>query len=325
MSLSLPWHRALLQGLLMRLHENRFPHALLLTGRSGLGKQAFSRDVADALLCMARGEDGSTCGECRGCHLRVAQTHPDLREVTVLEDKKAIGIDQIRAVADYLSLKSQFGGYKIVIVSPADKLNVNAANSLLKTLEEPPGLSLLMLVTAHPASLPPTIRSRCQQISFVPPPHDEARRWLENQPGCKGDPDLALRLADGAPLAALGIAAGDWLERREAVFRGFEKVLLNKGDPVAIAADWLKFDAPATIYWLYSWITDMIRLKTGNDSGHIISHDIGDRLQQLAESRTSQSLFKRLDEAGYAWRHADSQLNTQLLFENLLIAWTDNP
>ncbi|KAF0193184.1 MAG: DNA polymerase III subunit delta' [Gammaproteobacteria bacterium] len=323
MSVSLPWHEAQSQVLLTRLRENRFPHALLLTGRPGLGKHVFSGKLAEVLLCLERHADGSACGKCRGCQLYRARTHPDLHEVNVLEDKKFIGVDQIRAISDYLSLKSQFGGYKIVIISPADKMNINAANSLLKTLEEPPMWSLLILVTAHPASLPPTIRSRCQQLSFVTPPKEVARAWLKEQGRNGDDLDLALGLSGGAPLAALAVATGDWLERRQQIFEGFEKVLLNKADPITTAAEWLKFDARATIYWLYSWITDMIRLRTGNDSERIINGDIGSRLQQLSGVLTPQSWFKCLDEASDAWRYAESQVNTPLLFENLLVAWAN--
>lgn len=316
----LPWQETQRAALMSCLARQRFPHALLLSGRAGLGKQAFARHMAHALVCQQRNVDGDPCGQCRGCQLYAAQTHPDVREVTLLDDKKLIGVDQVREIGDYLSLKSQFGGYKVVVLTPADRLNANGANALLKTLEEPPPLSVLMLVTARPAALPPTVRSRCQQIAFAPPATAAALAWLQPRSDLR-DPALALRLCGGAPLAAVEIATGDWLDRRMAIFTGFERVVQRETDPVNIAAEWLKFDPMATIYCLYSWITDMIRLTTGTTPESIVNRDLAERLQRLAGIPSPRTLFEWLDKVTDAWRNAESQLNTQLLFEDLLITW----
>ena len=321
----LPWHSAQWQLLVKRLHDNALPHALLISGPAGLGKNSFALAFAQAMLCDQRNADGGACGNCRGCRLNRAQTHPDLVVVNIPEDKKGIGIDQIREISDYITLKSQYGGYKIVIISPADKLNRNAANSLLKTLEEPPAWSTLMLITAQPTALPATVRSRCQQISFCPPPAQLARAWLADKITDQEHLELALGLAEGAPLAAVGLAQGEYLEKRRIVFGNFQKIASGQADPVAVAAEWLKFDPKTTIYWLYGWVTDMIRLKTGNKPAHIVNSDLLKPLQELAGQYSPRMLFRQLERVTEAWRFVEGQINTQLLLEDLLIAWADGP
>src|SRR3569832_2564259 len=162
----LPWHEETWARLLAARRAGRLPHALLLTGPQGMGKQRFAENWMAGLLCEAPDAEGCACGVCRRCQLLAAGNHPDYRQLTPPEEGKVIGVDQVRELIQYIALTPQYGANKIATIHTADKLNINAANTLLKTLEEPPPLSLFVLVTAQPSRLPVTVISRCQRIHF---------------------------------------------------------------------------------------------------------------------------------------------------------------
>ncbi len=149
----LPWHRALWRHTAARLQAGRMPHALLLGGPRGIGKHRFAEHLARAALCEAPDAQGGGCGQCRQCHLTLAGTHPDWRQVSPEEEGKDILVDQVRELTQHLGLKAQMGGYKVAVIEPADKMNMNAANCLLKSLEEPPaatqqyGVMILLVIT----------------------------------------------------------------------------------------------------------------------------------------------------------------------------------
>ena len=329
----LPWHSRQWADIFKRLNNDALPHALLLRGAEGLGKAHFAYYLALSLLCREKGPDNAPCGYCRGCELNRAASHPDLLNIGIPEDKKVIGVDQIRALIDVMTLKPQYGQYKIVIISPADRLNHNAANSLLKTLEEPPGGTLLLLCSDQPAMLPATIRSRCQQLSFQRPEASLARQWLgqtlseqaaegkAEQPVSADELDVLLNMADGAPLKAARIAAADLNQSRQALFQGFERLVSGEANPSKIAEEWLKLGAKESLYWLYSWIIDMIRLSMASDPALIANVDIHKRLAAIAGQVNKKCLFLNLDKTGQALKLLDHPLNQQLMLENLLMGW----
>lgn len=315
----LPWHERPWRQLQQRVAAGRLPHALLLTGRAGLGKLVFARRLARALLCESRTAEGDACGRCRGCRLFQAGSHPDFDAVQPAEDSKAIKIDQVRDLRDFLSLTAQYGGYKIALLEPADRLNLNAANSLLKTLEEPPGSSLLLLVTAQPARLPATVRSRCQTIRFDPPPLAEAVSWLAPRANGGPRPEILLEIAGGAPLAALVYVDGEsWNHRLELVER-YEQVLTGRLDPVRAAECWLQGDLAENLRWLVGWHTDLIRLKMNSEPPYLANPDLRAALWRWAERQSARTLFERLDTAIRLYTLCSTtQVNAQLLLEAFL-------
>ncbi|MDX1655478.1 MAG: DNA polymerase III subunit delta', partial [Candidatus Competibacteraceae bacterium] len=196
----LPWHQPHWQRLAAGVEAGRLPHALLLSGPSGLGKMLFARQLTQSLLCRQPGENLTFCGKCRGCRLLAAGSHPDITRVEPEEPGKPIKVDRVRQLCAFLGQTAR--GYKVALLSPAEAMNPSAANALLKTLEEPPPGSLLLLVTAFPARLPATIRSRCQILAFTPPLRTQALEWLS--PRVAGfQAGLLLDLTGNAPLAAL--------------------------------------------------------------------------------------------------------------------------
>ncbi len=157
------------------LLEDRLAHAMLFVGPPGIGKAVVARSLAARVLCS-----GATppCGECDRCRQVEAGSHPDVRFVAVSEGKKEIGVDTARDIKSFIQLRGVGGAGKVVVIDDADRLSIAAQNALLKTLEEPPGRALLMLVSGNPGELLPTVRSRCQRIVFHPLGDDDLRSVL---------------------------------------------------------------------------------------------------------------------------------------------------
>jgi len=319
----LPWQRAAWERVQQARRNDRLPHAQLITGLPGLGKLHFAYHLAHALLCTVPAADGSPCGRCRGCHLFQVGNHPDLRRIGPDPESKSgeIKVDAIRDLADLAGLSAQAGGYKVVIVAPAERMNRNAANSLLKTLEEPTPSTLLFLVSAEPGRLLPTLRSRCQRLPLTIPAEDEALAWLATR-AAGADPLLALRLAHGAPLTALQFFDPERMQRRREALEAFFGLAAGRGDPLAIAEHWLSLDLPLMFEWLSGWLADMLRLQVGAHPIWLNNPDIADALAHHAMGRDPVGLHRLWSQAVEARRQLQTNLNPQLLLETLLIQWS---
>src|SRR3569623_147114 len=317
----LPWQEETWVRLLAARRAGRLPQALLLTGPQGMGKQRFAEIWMAGLLCEAPDAEGCACGVCRSCQLLAAGDHPAYRQLTPPEEGKVIGVGQVRELIQYVALTPQYGCYKIALIHPADKLNINAAISLLKTLEEPPSHSLLMLVSARPSRLPVTVRSRCQLVHFSPPPAEVAAGWLANLVTVAA-PGQLLKLADVSPQRALERADADELALLNQVLQVLERLARGELEPVAAAEAALKIGMKETLTCLYSWVCDMIRLQADSAAPGLINQDLEQRLRELAGGVTADRLFSRLDQVTEALQLADRQLNPHLLLENVLLSWT---
>lgn len=319
----LPWHREIWEAWHERVRAKRLPHALLLAGSPGLGKNRFVLTLTQALLCTAPAADGQACNRCRSCLLYQAGNHPDYLQVRPPEEDKTIAIDTIREVNAYLTLKSHYHGYKVVIISPAEKMNTAASNSLLKTLEEPAGQALLILVTKAAASLLPTIRSRCQMINFTRPLESQALAWLRTQITPPPNLEQLLEFAQGAPLTALQLCGSDNSARRLAYLEDMEKLCNMQADTVTVAAAWLQKDSNDPFTWLLHCTQDMIRLKWSTDPPCLANRDLQSRLRQFSEGFQLTSLYAHWDRINAVMRLAHGQVNLQMMLESLLTAWTE--
>ncbi|MCK4951528.1 MAG: DNA polymerase III subunit delta' [Gammaproteobacteria bacterium] len=326
----LPWQASNWQRLQSRLVDHTLPHALLLSGPVGLGKSLFARQLTQSLLCEDRNEEtGTACGHCKPCNLFTAGTHPDIYSIGLEEDSKLIKIDQIRALTEKLGLKSQQGGYRVIVINPADRLNTAAANSLLKTLEEPGENTVLILITDRPGQLPITIRSRCQKMSFTPPSRQMALEWLhtklkenelENETG-QPDAALLLAMAGGAPLKVLEINDSKYLEGRRELLGEFLALHQGKMDPVTMAGKWHKNSLESCLEWFTGWISDIVQLKFTQNPPNLRNPDLLSTFQTLADHLNIIWLYQfqdKLKQAGYL---AETTVNRQLLLEDLLITW----
>ena len=194
-----PWHEEAYRQLAGLQANGRLGHAWLFAGHPGTGKLALATAFAQALFCTAPVE-GRACGACQDCHLFSIGAHPDFK--CEQPEKKLITVDQVRDSIEFAQNTSRRGGMKIMIFEPAEAMNLNAANALLKLLEEPPQRTLLLLISHQPGLLLATIRSRCQVLRCALPPRELAVRWLQSQ-GFGGDAESALQRAGGAPLRAI--------------------------------------------------------------------------------------------------------------------------
>jgi len=316
-----PWQSGTWHELQNRIQAEKLPHALLFVGSQGCGKADFARQLAFSLLCYSPDDAGEACGKCQACGLVAAGTHPDLRIVEPEEEGKGILIDTIRSVGEFLTLKGQYGRRQIVIINPAEAMNRLAANSLLKTLEEPTPEALLILVSSKPSLLLPTIRSRCQQVVFPPPPVDVAASWLEGEIGGGIDGHALLALGDGSPLEARRLYEAGGLDLRKQLADEWLNVASGRGDPLRCAANWGDLGLSRALHWQSSWTMDLIRLKSGVRQDAITNNDLRAQLQKLATGLDLRRLFYQLEQITEYTRWAGGQLNAQLVLEDLMISW----
>lgn len=258
-----PWQQSQWQELCARRQQEHLPHALLLRGGAGIGKGHFALALAQSLLCE-KPLAGVACGRCKGCHLIRAGSHPDLLIVEPEEDSRSIKVDQIRHLVEFAAKKSQFSGYRAVVICPAEAMNVNAANALLKCLEEPGEKTLLALVTHQVSNVLPTIRSRCQVVEFPLPSRELTRPWLAGLLGeDAGKAERLLNVAGGAPLRALDLNQSEWIGERATVVQHWLAVLTGRRDPVRTAEDWQPYPLLELVDWLLSWQIDLMKLVAG--------------------------------------------------------------
>lgn len=325
MKTPLPWQAELWDGLISRFRAGSLPHALLFTGSTGYGKAELAEALIHGLLCQSPANDNTACGQCQSCGLLAAGTHPDLKWLEPEEPGKAIPVDTIRTVGHFLSLKGQYGGRQIVFINPAEAMNRNAANSLLKTLEEPTEDALLILISSQPSLLLPTIRSRCQQVVFPRPEAKASEAWLQAQLKDTGEPinikDL-LALSDGAPLAAQVMHETGGLAVRRELASQWIGVVEGKADPLSCAKQWSDLGLPKATQWLSSWVMDLIRLKSGGDPVAMTNGDLRPQLQKLAAGLELKRLFAYLEQITETARWANGQLNAQLTMEDLMVIWS---
>ncbi len=316
-ALCYPWQ----SRMWMRLWPpDRLGHALLFAGPRGIGKRAFATFTAHALLCASGSHDGP-CQQCKSCHLTQTGTNPDLFIATPPETGKAIGIEQVRSLSEFMALKPHSCARKVAFVADADALSLNAANALLKILEEPPPDCYLVLVADRPQALPSTLRSRCARFTLGPPAHREALAWLKGQARLdEHSAEAALRFSGGAPLRAQALLAqGDFPGQINAFEEDLETLREEHADVVAVAARWKKAGAGLAVEWLQRRISTLIyeRMIGPQATGKARTA----RLQERAQALDLKTLFRFSDVLSEAARLVGQPVDELLLLEDLLVHW----
>ena len=301
----LPWHDEQWNRVERAVRSERMPHALLLHGVAGNGKGLFAGRLAARLMCRS---PGSPCGACDSCRFCAAGSHPDLTHVTVAKDRREIVVEQIRSLVHSAGLTARIGRCKVVVVDPAEQMNRHAANTLLKTLEEPPGDTVFLLVSSNHSILLATIRSRCQMIAFPAADRDQAIGWLR---GRVPDAESALALANGAPVRAAALSGEGLDEVRAGLVRDLD-TLLRGGEPMAVASQWKNIGRATVSLWLTDILGERLR------DGATESTGTGTRVDRTRITRLLDVLDVCLDvRRGVLMR---SSTNEQLALERLALA-----
>ncbi|WP_095143732.1 DNA polymerase III subunit delta' [Pseudomonas sp. Irchel s3b6] len=320
-----PWQDSLWQQLAGRAQH---AHAYLLHGPAGIGKRALAERLMARLLCQ-RPEGLDACGQCKSCLLLKAGSHPDNYILEPEEADKAIKVDQVRELVSFVVQTAQLGGRKVVLIEPAESMNINAANALLKSLEEPSGDTVLLLVSHQTSRLLPTIKSRCVQQACPLPSEAMSLAWLATAlPGCSEDERVELlTLAAGSPLAAVTLQAQGVREQRALVVDGVKKLLKQQQSPTQLAEGWNAIPLLLLFDWFCDWSNLILRYQLTQDEAGLGLADMRKVVQYLAQKSSKDKVLTIQD-----WILAQRQkvlskanLNRVLLLEALLVQWTGLP
>jgi DNA polymerase-3 subunit delta' len=334
-----PWQHAAWERL--QQMRARLPHAILFHGPRGVGKADFMETFAQALLCENVRPDGHACGECASCGWFLQNNHPDYRRVRpeALEDEpaaeaeegaepaagkakstkapsKEIKIEQIRALSDFMNISTHRQGLRVVVLYPAEALNMPASNALLKTLEEPPPGTVFLLASNSLDRLLPTILSRCRKFALPMPAHDEALAWLKEQ-GVQ-DADGWLREQGGAPLAALAEAEAGSREDMDALLHFLANPAVDGA--LRTAEKLSKASLPALVAWEQRWLYDVFSMKLAGRIRYYPRYQ--KELAALAGRVSTGSLNRAIKAAGERRAVADHPLSAKLFVEDMLLEYT---
>ena len=313
-----------------RLQEarSRPVHGLLFKGGKGIGKLDLAMNYAQSLLCQHPEGADFACGKCPSCHWFEQGSHPDFRlmqpETLSLDGEetesgkkpsKQISVDQIRSLADFFGMSAHQGGRRVIIIHPAETMNANAANALLKNLEEPPQGLLFILVSHKPQQLLPTILSRCLSFALSAPDAESATRWLAGQ-GVK-DPAGALAASGFAPLQAVQLEEQPGSEERGKLLRALRQPAAM--DVFALAESLQKTEQVLVVQWLQQWCHDLSSMKQADRLRYHPGDETG--IRKLVEPVSALDLARLQKHLQAAKREAQHTLNPRLFFESLLFAY----
>lgn len=322
--------------------RQRMPHAILLHGAEGIGKTIFAEHLAKSLLCESPGQDGHACGYCVSCAWFDQYSHPDYRRVRpelLDEDEsgggmvdeaesekktakaskapsKEIVINQVRALADFMNISTHRQGRRVILLYPAEALNIPAANALLKSLEEPNANSVFILISNSIDKLLPTILSRCHKFALGMPAKDQALTWLHAQK--LADPEVWLAQQGGAPLAALKMAQSENRNELDDFLRQLSKPSVESS--LKIAEKMQKMDVATTVSWLQRWLYDIFSYK---QSGIIRYYPYYQKeLAALARQAETNALMRVIKNTQERQAIASHPLSAKLFIEDMLLDYS---
>jgi DNA polymerase-3 subunit delta' len=314
----------------VRLQElrKRPAHGLLFKGTKGIGKLDLAMNFAQSLLCEHPQDSDFFCGKCPSCHWFEQGSHPDCRllqpETLSLEGEetesgkkpsKQISVDQVRDLADFIGMSAHQGGRRVIVIHPAEAMNTNAANALLKNLEEPPQGLLFILVSHKPQQLLPTILSRCLSFALPAPDAASATRWLTEQ-GVK-NPAEALAASGFSPLQAVQLDEQLDSEERNKLLRAVRHPAAL--DVFALAEALQKTEQALVVQWLQQWCYDLSSMKQAGKLRYHPGEEAA--IKKLVEPIAPLNLARLQKRLQTAKREAQHTLNPKLFLESLLLAY----
>jgi len=313
-----PWCQSVIRDLEQKQASNRLPHAMLFSGPSGLGKQLVARAFSQQLILQQSAPENRE----KTASLLQAGSHPDYQWITVEADKQSISVDQIRSLSQRLSLTSH-AQTKIAVICLAEDMTTAAANALLKTLEEPPGDTLLLLVSNNIGRLPQTIRSRCQKVKFALPETALALSWLTPTIGQQAT--TFLHMAAGAPLTALEYYQENQGDTYNQLLVGLLALANLKTDAISMASESKQIGLQTLISWLNLLVSQLIQQKICTvyelDSKLNNSYNILNNLKLSADNLNLIKLYHYRDFLQQANREIHANLNPDLFLEEIFMRW----
>ncbi len=311
-----PWQQQVWKTL-----TGRFPnvgHGLLFYGKKGCGKHAFAQYFLTWLLCLNKQPEGA-CGECSSCLWIKSDTHPNYVYLSTDDDNKKanakIRIDKIRDLLPFV--QQTVDGWRVIVIDPAEALNIASSNALLKTLEEPGDRVMIILLAEHFLKLPATIRSRLQHFALDRIEPDQAQQYLHaHLPDLPNDQaKLLLNLSNQMPLLAIERHNAAWLARRHEFAQDWQKLVAEKNMPLFYATKWNKELNFADFIHMFEYLlADLMALKLN----HVTNNSDID-LRPLAEYYALESLFNLYDELQQAKRKLQQNVQSNLLMDDLFI------
>jgi len=313
-------HRRQLEILSLALTSGRLHHAYLLVGPEGIGKRTLALALAKAVHCSECA--GDYCGSCVNCRRIDDGNHPDARIIEPLAGKKEISIQQVRDFERQINYRSFTGKRKVVIVDPATLMNVAAQNALLKTLEEPPQDSLIILIASSTGGLLPTLRSRCLRISFAPLARVDVIHYLRTKQGMTGDEVEFLAAmsmgsigtAIGLDTEAFGKKRHDWVGMIGALKTGEYRAAVVAAEALAGNRD----DALKFLTWVQSWYRDLLVYGVSGDKGELVNLDMREQIAEQATSAVSEKRIAALTASQRTAAGIQRNLNRRMVLEKYL-------
>ena len=288
----------------------RLAHGILIHEDPGAGGLELARWIAQSVNCREPGR--APCGECQECRWIALNQHPDVTLLAPEGDSTQILIQSVRDLAADLALTSHGRGYKVALIAPADAMNHFAANALLKTLEEPPARTLVLLVTSQPSRLLPTLRSRCSRLRLVGPTRAAAGAFLEAARGA-GPWAEALAATGAGPFALLEADPAAIAQLHRDTMATLRDIGGGKLQPPAVAERWAKGELPIRLACLESWVTERI-LESGpiRDATHLSGQGIPPNICRLFELSDAVRDMRKL---------SHTSINKTMAVEALLWRW----
>lgn len=319
-SLEFPWHQQSWNKFSDARTRNHLPHALLITGAEGIGKLEFAKRLVKSLLCF-NPINNQFCDQCNGCKTYDSVSNPDYLELQVAEDKKQISVDQVRAMAKFITLSRSFDAYRVILLHPVEAMNNNAANSLLKSLEEPASNTIIILLATHLNRVLPTVKSRCQLLTLPTPSSDQALSWLQkNAPELENTEEL-LDMSFGRPLLAFNVSEDDFNLRNE-LADDLLHIMLEETSLTDVAKKWEKRDINNILKWQISWLQGFIRdsyvtTVTNEKSSTEISKKLS-KIKSLIQKDNQWGLYEELIKQR---QYVHTSVNPLIFIENMLTLW----
>jgi DNA polymerase-3 subunit delta' len=320
---------AALKGLLSR---GRMPHSMLLHGPVGVGKATVASRLTRALLCRDSG-----CGRCEDCSLFDAGNHPDyvfltleLRSDSKTEYKKLIVVDQVRRISSLIALAPRHGARRVFVIDPADRMNAEAQNALLKTLEEPPPRAVILLIASRPQVLVATVRSRCFALGFGPLRADALARMLQARGFDRREALERAALAEGRPGRAIELDLARLRERRSILLDGLERLAERRDLRVieSLGTALAGKNEPAlqsNLELLMALLRDAARAAASGDTETLVHLDVAERLQRLGQTLGAERAAELVAATDRMRDQLRFNLNRSLVAESLLAAVAGGP